>query len=81
MPLIMPPFASFDDKKIAVGPSAPPIIPIAPASGILKPRYSAPMNVKNMPTCAAAPSNIRRGFDINEEKSVIAPIPRNINGG
>ena len=27
------PFASRDERKIAVGPSAPPIIPIAPASG------------------------------------------------
>ena len=32
------PLANLDDKKIAVGPSAPPIIPIAPASGKLNPK-------------------------------------------
>ncbi len=35
---ILIPFASFDDRNIAVGPSAPPIIPIAPASGRLNPK-------------------------------------------
>jgi len=34
----MLPLAIFDERKIAVGPSAPPIIPIAPASGRLNPR-------------------------------------------
>jgi len=35
---IFTPLANFDDKNIAVGPSAPPIIPIAPASGRLNPK-------------------------------------------
>jgi len=35
---ILTPLASFEDRKIAVGPSAPPMIPMAPASGKLNPR-------------------------------------------
>ena len=34
---ILTPFANLEERKIAVGPSAPPMIPIAPASGKLKP--------------------------------------------
>ena len=30
--------ASFDDRKMAVGPSAPPMMPIAPDSAGVKPR-------------------------------------------
>ena len=48
--IIFIPLASFDERNIAVGPSAPPIIPIAPASGGEKPRTSAPRKVKNIPT-------------------------------
>jgi len=69
------------DKNIAVGPSAPPIIPIAPASGAANPRYNAPINVAKIPICAAAPKSINLGLDINDEKSVIAPIPKKINEG
>jgi len=33
--------ASLEDKKIAVGPSAPPMIPIAPASAAENPKRRA----------------------------------------
>lgn len=43
--------------KIAVGPSAPPIIPIEAASWKLKPRHNAPKKAANIPNWAAAPNN------------------------
>ena len=42
--------ASFDVTKIAVGPSAPPIIAIEPASLAANPRSVAPINVIKIPT-------------------------------
>ena len=69
------------DKKIAVGPSAPPIIPIAAASKALNPRKNAPKNVRKIPNCAAAPSNKLEGLESSGPKSVVAPIPRKISGG
>ena len=42
---MLTPLANLDDKKMAVGPSAPPIIPIAPASGKLNPKYKAPSEI------------------------------------
>src|SRR5690606_36457801 len=78
---IFPPLANFDDKKIADSQSAPQIIPMAPASGAANPNAMAPTNVINIPSCAAAPSNISFGLEINDEKSLIAPIPRKIRGG
>ena len=73
--------SSLDDTKIAVGPSAPPIIAIEAHSAAVIPRSAAPMNVKKIPPCAAAPSRKLFGFAISGPKSVIAPIPRNISGG
>ena len=73
--------ASLDERKIAVGPSAPPMIPIAPDSAGVKPRCIATIYAPKIPICAAAPISISRGCEINAEKSVIAPIPRKINGG
>ncbi len=66
---------------IAVGPSAPPIIPIEAASASGKPNSSAPKNATYIPNCAAAPNNKLFGFAISGPKSVIAPTPKNINGG
>ena len=73
--------ANCDVKYIAVGPSAPPIIPIDAASGPVNPNAIAPKNEKNIPNCAAAPSRILLGFAINGPKSVPAPTHRKINGG
>ena len=67
--------------KRAVGPSAPPIIPIAPASAAVKPRKIAPVNVTKIPICAAAPRIRLFGFEMSGPKSVIQPIPRKISGG
>ena len=50
---IAPPSAPFNnllDKKIAVGPSAPPMIPIDEASNALNPRRIAPRNVMKIPS-------------------------------
>jgi len=70
-----------DERKIAVGPSAPPMMPIAPACIGSKPIANAIMYAPKIPNCAAAPINISLGFEINAEKSVIAPIPKKISGG
>ena len=67
--------------RIAVGPSAPPMMPIAAASSGMKPRNSAPMKAANTPNCAAAPSSRLFGLAIRGEKSVIAPTPRKISEG
>ena len=66
---------------MAVGPSAPPMMPMEPASAALKPSAFAPMNVRKMPSCAAAPSNSDFGFAISGAKSVIAPTPMKMIGG
>ena len=73
--------ASLELRKMAVGPSAPPIMPIAPASAGVNPRARAMSNAPKIPTWAAAPISISRGWEMREEKSVIAPIPRKISGG
>ena len=74
--------ARMAERKIVVGPSAPPMIPIAAASPTSKrPVASAPQNATNMPTCAAAPSSNVFGFAMTGPKSVNAPSPRNISGG
>ena len=72
---------SLDVRKIAVGPSAPPIIPMAPASFGVKPKANAKQYAPKIPIWAAAPTNINFGLEISAEKSVIAPIPRKISGG
>ncbi len=70
-----------DVTKIAVGPSAPPIIAIEPASFGENPRRVAPTYVKKIPNCAAAPRIKLFGFAISGVKSVIEPIPRKMSGG
>ena len=66
---------------MAVGPSAPPMMPIDPAWAGLKPRYRDPRKVRNMPIWAAAPRRMSLGLESMVEKSVIAPMPRKIRGG
>ena len=81
--------ASFEVRNIAVGPSAPPMIPIEAASLNEKSTPSipvrlnaqAPRKVTKIPSCAAAPSSKLLGFAIRGPKSVIQPIPKNISGG
>ena len=56
-------------RKIVVGPSAPPIIPMDAASESSNaPVASAPQNATKMPTCAAAPSRRVLGFDMSGPK-------------
>ena len=71
-----------------VGPSAPPIIAITADCAIEKPSNPgirlliiAAQKATKIPICAAAPSNNVLGLDIRGPKSVIAPSPKNINGG
>ena len=67
---------------IAVGPSAPPIIPIEAAClAVNCPDTFAKVNAKYIPNCAAAPKRRLIGFAINGPKSVIAPTPMNIRQG
>lgn len=75
------PDSNLVETNIAVGPSAPPIIAIEPASAALNPNAAAPINVKKIPDCAAAPSRKLFGFAISGAKSVIVPIPKKISGG
>ena len=67
--------------KIAIGPSAPPMMPIAPASCRVKPSSFAPMRATKMPRCAAAPRMTSFGLAIIGAKSVIAPTPKKMSGG
>ena len=73
--------ASFDERKMAVGPSAPPMIPMAPAWLGSNPSRRARRYAPKIPVCAAAPISSSLGWDMSAEKSVIAPMPRNISGG
>ena len=74
---------------MAVGPSAPPMMPMEAAALIgsaptkksapnraAKPR--APKSAKKMPNCAAPPRSAIFGFAISGPKSVIAPTPMKI---
>ena len=72
---------SFELRKIAVGPSAPPIMAIPAACDGSKPIAKATMYAPKMPNCAAAPISISFGLASNAEKSVMAPIPRKMSGG
>jgi len=47
--------ASLDAVRIAVGPSAPPMTPIAAATFSGNPSPSASRNAEKIPNCAAAP--------------------------
>ncbi len=73
--------ASFEVRKMAVGPSAPPMMPIEPACAGVKPSAKAPMKVRKMPICAAAPSRKLFGLAISGPKSVMAPTPTKIRQG
>ncbi len=66
---------------MAVGPSAPPMTPMAAASQGLKPRASATRKAVKMPSWAAAPSSRDMGLASRGPKSVIAPIPIKIIDG
>ena len=73
--------ASIAVTKMAVGPSAPPIIPTEDDSAPLKPMRRQPMKVMKMPSCAAAPSSKLLGLAIRGPKSVIAPTPMKMRQG
>ena len=73
--------ASFIVVKIAVGPSAPPIIPSAAASFGVNPINMATISTKNIPNCAAAPKIDKRRLRNIGPKSVKAPTPMKITGG
>ena len=67
---------------IAVGPSAPPMMPMAAATLTGKWKISrAPRKAEKIPNCAAAPSSREDGRAISGPKSVIAPTPIKISGG
>ena len=66
---------------MAVGPSAPPMMPMAPASFSVKPSIIAPTSETKTPICAAAPSSSVDGRAMSGPKSVIAPMPRKMSGG
>ena len=67
--------ASFEVRKIAVGPSAPPMMPIDAASGKEKPSLIAPRNVANMPICAAAPRSMLKGLAMSGPEVRKRPDP------
>ncbi len=69
--------ASLAVKNMDVGPSAPPIIAIEAASLGANPKKRAPSRVKYIPIWAAAPNSMSFGWANNDEKSVMAPKPRN----
>ena len=73
--------ASLEERKMAVGPSAPPMIPIAPACIGSKPISNAIIYAPKIPNCAAAPISINFGLEISAEKSVMAPMPKKMSGG
>ena len=79
---------SREARKIAVGPSAPPMMPMAAASwseksmaGTSSLMASDPSRVKKMPNCAAAPSISVLGLAMSAPKSVRAPTPRKMSSG
>ncbi len=55
-------------RKMAVGPSAPPMMPMEAASGPVKPRQIAPKKATNTPSWAAAPSSRLFGSAISGTK-------------
>ena len=73
--------ASFIVRKMEVGPSAPPMMPMEAASFGLKPMNRAMKNVAATPTWAAAPRSRVRGAASSGPKSVRAPTPRKMMGG
>ena len=77
--------ASLLVRKMAVGPSAPPMIPMDAACAGEKPKMGrsscVTRKVAKMPICAAAPSRRLLGLAIRGPKSVMAPTPRNMRHG
>ena len=73
--------ASFVVRKMAVGPSAPPMMPMEAACGPVKPSRIAPKKATNTPSWAAAPSSRLFGSAISGPKSVIAPTPMKMMDG
>ena len=67
--------------KMAVGPSAPPMMPMEEACRSVKPNRRQPTKVIKMPTWAAAPSSRVLGLAIRGPKSVPAPTPMKIRQG
>ena len=75
--------------RIAVGPSAPPMMPMdaaifwigVPSVGIHWKAIADSAKAIKMPSCAAAPRIRLLGFAIKGPKSVIAPTPMKIRHG
>ncbi len=66
--------------KIAVGPSAPPMIASEAASGSVK-KLHATISTANIPNCAPAPKMASLRFLSIGPKSVKAPTPMKMMGG
>ena len=75
--------ASLVVRKMAVGPSAPPMMPIEADSAMEKPNTSiwVTRKVAKMPICAAAPKSRLLGLAMRGPKSVMAPTPRKMRQG
>ena len=73
--------ASIAVTKMAVGPSAPPMMPTEDASAPVKPSRRQPRYVRKMPSWAAAPSSRLLGLAIRGPKSVMAPTPMKMRQG
>ncbi|OPZ85172.1 MAG: hypothetical protein BWY74_03994 [Firmicutes bacterium ADurb.Bin419] len=74
-------FINLPATKIAVGPSAAPIIPIEAAAPKSNPNSRAIIIVAKIPNWAAAPKNNMNGFCNNGPKSIIAPTAIKISTG
>lgn len=72
---------SFMATRMAVGPSAAPIIPIAAASFKGKPIIAAKIMVTKIPSCAAPPKINNLGLVSKGPKSIMHPIPINRSKG
>ena len=68
-------------RKMAVGPSAPPMMPMEADWGPVKPSSTPPRKATNTPSCAAAPSSRLLGLLSRGPKSVMAPTPMKIRQG
>ena len=74
--------ASRVETKMAVGPSAPPMMPMEPAwAEVKRPEKRQPTKVMKMPSWAAAPRRRLLGLAIRGPKSVMAPTPMKIRQG
>ena len=66
---------------MAVGPSAPPMMPMELASAEVKPSRRAVIKAIRYLTAPAAPNSRDFGLAIRGAKSVIAPTPAKMSGG